>query len=47
VRRFNQSAGTMCFTQTAGIHADGDTKTICILMIYFPNALAENANTGK
>jgi isopropylmalate/homocitrate/citramalate synthase len=31
--------------QTAGIHADGDNKTICILMIYFPNALAENANT--
>jgi D-citramalate synthase len=23
------------FTQTAGIHADGDNKTICILMIYF------------
>jgi D-citramalate synthase len=22
------------FTQTAGIHADGDNKTICILMIY-------------
>jgi hypothetical protein len=27
------------FLQTAGIHADGDNKTICILMIYFPNVL--------
>jgi D-citramalate synthase len=27
--------GDNVFTQTAGIHADGDNKTICILMIYF------------
>jgi D-citramalate synthase len=39
--------GDNVFTQTAGIHADGDNKTICILMIYFPNALAEKYALGK
>jgi hypothetical protein len=29
------------FTQTAGIHADGDNKIIYILMIYYQNDLVE------
>ena len=34
--------GANVFTQTAGIHADGDSKRIYTSMISSPNALAEN-----
>ena len=29
--------GENVFTQVAGVHADGDNKNNCIVMIYFPN----------
>lgn len=36
--------GEHVFTQCAGVHADGDSKTICIAMICCPNVSAVSAN---
>ena len=36
--------GENVFTQTAGIHADGDSKKIYISMIYFLKDLEEKEN---
>ena len=35
--------GANVFTQTAGIHTDGDSKRTFILMIFYRNALGGNA----
>ena len=37
--------GDNVFTQTAGIHADGDNKKNLYLMIYYQSALIVNVNT--